>query len=100
MNLDLDPARVRPVDVALGLAVGQKAVIVENEFDQLDSESMNLVKILFRQSRHQKQSSGVNLHTRWAQVVVATFRNNRHGQRSACVRRQRKTGQMQLSGRN
>src|SRR5882672_11401448 len=49
MNLDFYPARVRPTHVAFGLAVGQQAVIVEDEFDQLDSESMNLVKILFRQ---------------------------------------------------
>ena len=47
MNFDFDAARMRPVDVALSLAVGQQAVIIKNELDQLDSQRLDFVEIFF-----------------------------------------------------
>ena len=54
MNFYFDTARMRPIDVALRFTVGQKAVIVKNKFDQLDTEGMNFVKVPFTQSWNQQ----------------------------------------------
>ena len=53
MDFHLDTAHFGPFHIALRFAVGQQAVIVKDELDQLNAERLDLVKIFFCQPRDQ-----------------------------------------------
>ena len=78
MNLYFDAPRTRPLHVALGFAIGQQAVVIENELDQPNAKCGDFVEVFLHESGNQKQCAGMDFDPGRPQVVVAALRNDRH----------------------